>query len=280
MIKYYMSTVFSAWLLTVSSFTIEAQETLAMEVKFENTSPASIDGTYCGGNIEISSDKLESREVTDKCFGVLGQITRSSLYFNGDVNYNNKDFSYIVIKNTGDLPISKIVLKGVSHSGSNAFLSVESSESSNPGENDYEVEDNLMFPADATGVECRENTVGDGYWSDMDIKTIRLMHSNRYQSMNLTNPPRPCIQSLEIWTVGSYTSVPKAGVSGFQVYSIHNELYFTESVSEVSVYSISGQQVQSGSNVKTLSIHALPSGIYVVKAVNKTGEILIDKIVR
>lgn len=278
--KIYMLATLFALLLSAFSQQVSAQETLSLDIEFTDTTPATIDGFYCGGNIEIATYKIEPRDVTNQCFGALGQISRSSLYLNGDVDYKNGEFSYLLIKNHGGLDISRVVVTGMSNAGSAANLTAEFSEVEDPTENDYEIDDLMVFPADAIGVKCGDNeTGGGGYWP-AGIKVIRFMHSNRYTSMNTINPPRPCIQAIQIYTEGAYTSVPKVSEESFEAYMVGNELNLSEYATQVFVYTISGILVQTAIQVQNMSLDMLPSGMYVVKATNGSGKRLVTKIIR
>ncbi|MCL1943162.1 MAG: T9SS type A sorting domain-containing protein [Candidatus Azobacteroides sp.] len=277
----YKYAVLTAIIMTTFSTRSQGQENLSLSIGFEDAAPASIDGVYCDGNIEIETRNVESRPVYDRCFGVIGSPERSSLYLNGNPVYSADRFAYILIRNKGSKDILRVVLRGVSNTGSDAVLTTEFSEEADPSESDYEIDDTMRFPSDAADVECVENSTGTGGWWPSGIKTIRFMHSNRYANMNTTNPPRPCIQSLEIYTDGTYTSLPEQPETGaFRSGVKDNELYLTEEASTLEIYTVSGMLIKKTANVRSLPLNTLSGGVYLIRAESRSGETLITKIVR
>lgn len=280
---------------------------LAVSIELGETVPGSIDGSYDNGNILIDSRNLTTTPVHNQCFTTTG--IAQDLYgylFSGNPQHNQNAYSYIRIQNLNTSEeIVEIQLIGVSsHNSSSTSLPMDgSSILGATNDSDYESFDmgssldNLSFsPVAGDNAFCPSAKSSDlvSMWEDWfgfdyasePIKTLRLRFSDGISGdLNFSNPDqkRPIIQAIYIYTDGDGTNTgigELEGNSSFKVYVSNGELRMNDRASRVCLYNVSGNCVKEARDVQTLSLGELPSGMYIVKAVNQTGGTAVAKIMK
>jgi len=285
-------------------------ETLVASIEIGATEPvlSSLTGPYINGTgaISLSFNEITTdRSFDNECIVTgFGYSLTFDKFYNNDWHDNGTAFpdntspgaatnqSWIIIENTGNKPITKIVFKG--GAAGNMYLFC-----------DVILNNGLVgFLIDNGGVEsagipfntqntCYETTFdltsiydiedfdfATGYTYE-DIKTIRLTYSGANGETSSTR--NPSIQAMYIYVEGdglpNSLQAPEKG-SDFFLQQTGDVLEFNQIPEEVCIYDIFGKlQIKTGGN-SSLNLNELASGIYIVKATSVSGESLVTKITR
>jgi len=233
---------------------------------------------------------------------VSGNITFDATYYSpcfygaqGALRFpGSSSYSYITIDNLGSDNITSVEIIGVCGSGggqSNLFVAFSDKPSS--ATTDMEYSDNLDWMNATQNFEDAEHNCQTAIVSLPDpletsslleidhVKSVKIALTNTFGAENFTGTQSPfLLQGIAVNTDGNPTGLNNSMQEKvFTSYVSGNELKLTEPA-QVSVYTISGTLVETVSNVDSILLNNLPSGMYVVKALSETGKTLVAKIVR
>jgi len=264
-----------------------------------------IDGEYtkgANGKIVIESRGLTMTKdgIFNRCFDGLTQ-NRYNLLMDGNTTHSANQYSYIVIRNEGYLPISKIVAFGVSKDGTLTTLEMDASTSGNANltDNDYEsLNDGVcladyIFPGNGeyncydpdnghNSFNPQDPDLWDAAWSihpGSEIRTVRLRYSNKFNTTSNTNRS-PRLQALYVYVEDDGTATHVESIEANFDLRIAGDVLEASQPSDVTIYSLNGIAVKSAKGITSLPISDLQQGIYVVKALSANGQSKVIKMVR
>ena len=246
---------------------------------------------------------VEFGTVTARCFGVESGTTlvNAALFANANSpgTYQDTNYPYIQIEPSGGTVITDIAFEclnanpansnvpmgfGVSSNGGSPFTPIYSF-SPLPGIIP-DIDDNLYIGANGSVSEFAKSSQVTGEYKlpiPSDKQTIRLAAHKTFPrgGQIATNISPWYVVGIYVWTKGTDTSIEADLQNPAFGFTQSNEaLTFSEPVSQVSVYDVSGQLMQAVKNVECLPLNGLPPGVYVIKAIGETGKTLVSKIVK
>ncbi len=222
--------------------------------------------------IENTSDLSNGNEITQ--FSILGVALDPS----NTTSSGNMYLPFAFADNSGDF---------------NAYNDSKYSPfgGSGPNDNTWQILFQLKNPT-----KCDGNIIGTGatgYNSALDpaspyYKSPKIIKLGNCSQLGWgtydTNSQKiiPYVARIKIWTKPATpnTGISSANMDGFTCSFADGQLNFTELASSISVFDISGKTINSVQNVQDLSLAALPSGVYVVKAASATGKSLVTKVAK
>ncbi len=195
--------------------------------------------------------------------------------------------AYITINVTGDAVITSVSIVGKS-SANNGQSQLTFASSKNTNGTGYANGAILTF----WDIKCKYDVEGNQSFSTFSkadgIKSIKLAREKGLGGTNAANFDdlgagggtwiKEIIVTTEDNSIG--TGIGIAEDDSFIMNLSDNQIHMSEPASQVSIYNISGQLVQTAGNIQALPLNTLPPGIYVVKATSATGKNIITKIAR
>lgn len=277
----------------VLSVGVYAQDFAVVNLSPDEMSVEALNATYASGtsSVSVATGNMNfDATYTTNCVPFAGQT--GALYFDktGASNY-----SYITIDNTGTDNITSVKLIGSSTSGTSDVIvafsakSVSETDDQAYSENLDWLDPGVPFYTPASGGGCQEHAVAlpdPMNTASMEeisfVKSIKIAVTTDFGTEYSNSLQKPFkLESLVVYTdKQTDTGIGTASDTSFGSFVSDGELNFTETASEVSVYTVSGGLLQTAKNVQSLSLGSLPSGLYVVKAVSETGKIAVTKLAR
>ncbi len=293
--------------LTIVATGVKAEDFKIVNLQAADMNMAALDKTYTSGtsSVRLAYKHMEDMPEYDFC-GPQGAVLFNSK--------NPTDYSYITIDNIGDDNITAVELFGLCAESGNitSDIYVAFSGASSSATLDWDYSMNLYVGSDLTGDPAIHfwSPVNGGCLQPVQRVTLPNPKETWYYQLNgeentiskvgsvkialTTNfgienssgggstQKRFLLQSLVVYT-DKKSNTGIGGTISENSFSSHvsgSNLNFTELASQVAIYNISGQLVQTSSNIQTLPLNTLPTGMYVVKATSTTGKTLVTKIVR
>ena len=278
--------------LLFSSAGMRAGDFAIVNLSPEEISIAALNTTYTSGtsSVQITTGNMSfDADYSTNCVDFVNQ--KGALYFN---QLTAPSYSFITIDNTGTDNITSIKLIGSSTEGT-AGVFVAFSGKSVAETTDLAYSENLDF-ANATvpfytpveGGGCQEKTVtlpDANNTTSMEaitfVKSIKIAVSTAFgqEEYSLQKPFK--LESMAVYTDKQpNTGIGTVSDDSFTACVWGEELHFTETASSVFVYDVSGRRVRVWKNIQTLSLRDLPSGMYVIKALNDNGKRTVIKTAR
>jgi len=219
-----------------------------------------INGTYSG--VTISSDMSVA--------GGMGVCPPG-----GDIWSMDTNTKEIVIQNNGSEDIESIVLTGILLNADGSALVLCNRRLSADGSGS-----DLIPPL--TNVFTAASGTCDEYTYTNDAADGVYPRYFRFTTPMTSVLNQPGIQSIAVYFTGTQTPLGRvnADADGLGITVSGNEIRFGGTVSAASVYDVSGIPVITVREAESLPVNTLPPGIYIVKAVGKTGKTGVTKIVR
>jgi hypothetical protein len=273
---------------------VQAQDFAIVNLSPDEMSIEALNTTYTSGtsSVQVATGNMSfDATYTTNCVSFADQT--GALYFD---QITAPNYSFITIDNLGTDNITAIKLIGSSTSSTVATEVVVAFSSKSVSETDDRtysenldwVNPGVFFYSPAVGGGCQEHTVtlpDPGNTTSGDVisfvGSVKIAVTNSMEDYEYSLQKPFKLESITIYT-DKQTDTGIGHVSGdsFGAYMSGTELNLTEVASSVFVYNISGSIVASAKNVQTLSLNALPAGMYVVKMINNTGKTSVIKIAR
>ncbi len=250
-----------------------------------------------------NAKSVQFQTVSCQCFGQTSGVStvNAALFANDEATYQKTNYPYIQIEPANGTVITDIVFECLNGNSENTSIQmgfgVSAGTGTGLGNNDFtaiqsdlipgvlSVSDNLFIGYKANVSEFAKLQLANTEKISIpsDKQTIRMVASKEFPTggVTITGKILPWnVVGIYIWTNGIPSSVNETNANSFQAYVANDELNFTEAASQVAIYNISGQLIQTSSNIQTLLLNNLSTGIYVVKATSTTGKTLVTKIAR
>ncbi len=296
--------------LTILATAVKAADFKIVNLQAADMNISALNKTYTSGtsSVRLTTGYIEDNPEYDYC-GPQGAV-----YFKS-TDPSPGNYSYITIDNDGDDNITAVELFGVcAESGnvtSDIYVAFSANSSSETSDDDYSM--NLYmnddFSADpaihfysVAGGGCLQpaqkvtlpNPTETWYYQIngteniiSKVGSVKIALTTNFGIENTSNggvykQKRFLLQSLVVYTDKKGNTGIGEGIStnSFSSYTNQGKLNFTEPASQVSIYNVSGQLVQTAENIQILPLNTLPAGIYVVKATSTTGKTLVTKIAK
>jgi hypothetical protein len=234
------------------------------------------------------------------CFGSGGEVTHDAVFFANGEPYNAANYPYIQIEPDGDTEITHVLFKvyntalnvnvpiGYGFSSKTGTALLDADFSAIPVIPPFPMLAGMSFTRTA-GNTCVSAVVAASSSIEKipvpeDQQTVRIAASKQFPATaaEITGALQPWyLLGIYIWTNG--TSNPNGIAANraddFRADVRNNELTLSEP-GTVRVFSGSGATVKTAENVRSLPLDDLPSGLYIVKAVNAEGKTAMVKAVR
>jgi len=278
--------------LLLFSTGISAQNFKLVDIKSADLE--NLSGSYEIGDskVEIAFDNITfDPDYYSACFSEV----KGMLHF---TNYGASNYSYITIDNVGSDDITAVEITGMSSGGgrtSSVHVAFSGKPSSATSDFEYSANQDYVNPAlyfKDGEFGCQElsatlpvfSTTANGMFLGGGevtfVKSVKIALSTNFGMHGISSQYPFFLQGIAVYTDRNPTGLNNAMQEKvFTSYVSGNELKLTEPA-QVSVYTISGTLVETVSNVDSIPLNNLPSGMYVVKALSETGKTLVAKIVR
>lgn len=224
---------------------------------------------------------IDAENGTDGINGTYGDFTVSSdlsvavgsgaCPMGGDIWNMDTNTKKIIIRNNGIRDVEKIELSGIllNATGSAVVFGRWYVEPDGSGSTAFETK---AFTT--TSGTC------DTYVYTPKIGTEYPKYFEFNCPTTVSGKNMPGIQSIAVYLKDTQTSLIDIEKDRSKSYVFNNRLFFTESVSHVWIYGISGALVKTDSDVTCISLETIPTGIYIVKITDDAGRTMITKIMK
>lgn len=243
---------------------------------------------------------VQFQTVSCQCFDQNSGVSNidAAYFMNDESGYQSVNYPYIQIEPADGTEITHVAFKGFNGNAGIDYIYMSYGFSSGTGtslgDDDFTAIPYMEFPItiyDGMYMGRNENACvltqlqmsqTEKIPVPSDKQTIRMAASKLFPTgVPLTgNAVKPWnIVGIYVWTNGIPSSINNPGGNSFQVFVADDILNLTKPAN-VSLYNISGALIISAQNVQALPLNSLSSGIYVIKAIEASGEIVTKKIVK
>lgn len=227
-----------------------------------------------------------------ECVGEIANATPeigaryTKIIIDGTSRSNGNTAPNLLIDLTGvTSPLTHIELSGVGSSPNASTMSDLICAFSTAGTSTADF--NATLPLDEeNGVSVGNTNVQFGGGYNCNVSKVAIPEGTQYIKLASTtyfgnvnsNVGQPIsLYAIRFYVEGTVVGIEDNDANGFDFTQQGNSLDFSADA-DVQVYSLTGSQVLSLSNVSTLDLNGYTQGLYIVKAQSKTGETIVKKI--